>query len=636
MITPNVIEREWVQGCNVHVENLTGTAFSGENGAHTFKIRGVDADGQPVAISGSVLAKVLRADNVTVDVAGSVVDGVAEVTMVGDCYHVPGRASIVIFLSDGTNTVTLYAAVFNVYRSTSGNEIDSGVNIPSLAELLAQIERMETATAAAEAATNRAEHLLDTSETTAWNQLVQNGNFESTSGWKKYSNHTFAVENGEITLTVSSSSTRSRIYREDLPTTVVGHKLYAHAELKASENEQPLYLRVGGEDIKKSGYDVDTWYVLDDVIEASIESDVITLAYGLDNSHRLPTGGTLSARNVWAVDLTAIYGEGNEPTAEEFRQAYPHRYYDYAAIGSVRTLDITEVHGAELLGKVDIQQNVADAGKILGIGADGRVTPVTGGSGGGVSDVQINGTSVVSGGVANVPIATNGGSAGAFVAKQELGISYSPGLRGHFIADPDATEITARSSAKYKAITLHTFDKAVKAAMTDGVGAAWTDAEKAAARQRMGIGAYELIETITLDEDVSSIVRDKEPDNTPYNFDGIVIVVDKNNATVTSNVSGWCRINDGQSGDVRYAGNTNIVRTDMNNTVFCFERTLFGHMYSFAAFYSTASYTATPAPAVLPFNWSVFNEKIHNFNLYTTSGGIIPSGVKISIYGVRA
>ena len=152
MITPNIIERSWIQGATVAVEYLTGTAFSGENGAHTFRITGKDAEGQPVAVSGTVLAKILRADNITVDVSGSVVDGVAEVTLVGDCYHVPGRASIVIFLSDGTNTVTLYAAVFNVYRSTSGNEIDSGVNIPSLAELLAQIERMETATEAAEAA----------------------------------------------------------------------------------------------------------------------------------------------------------------------------------------------------------------------------------------------------------------------------------------------------------------------------------------------------------------------------------------------------------------------------------------------------------------------------------------------------
>lgn len=357
MITPNIIERSWIQGATVAVEYLTGTAFSGENGAHTFRITGKDAEGQPVAVSGTVLAKILRADNITVDVSGSVVDGVAEVTLVGDCYNVPGRTSLVIFLSDGTNTVTLYAAIFNVFRSTSGEEIDSGVSIPTLTELLAQIERMEAATAAAEAATNRAEHLLETSETTAWNQIVPNGNFASTSGWQKYSGHSFAVANNELTLTVNSTSTRSRIYREDLVITG-DHKYYVHGELKASQNAQPLYIRLGGVDITKSGYEADTWYLLDGVITAVGDGSTVTLAYGADQSHRLSTGESFSARNVWAVDLTAIYGEGNEPTAEEVRQLYPHRYYDYAAIGSTRYLDITEVHGAQI---AELQDDLSDA-----------------------------------------------------------------------------------------------------------------------------------------------------------------------------------------------------------------------------------------------------------------------------------
>ena len=39
------------------------------------------------------------------------------------------------------------------------------------------------------------------------------------------------------------------------------------------------------------------------------------------------------------------------------------------------------------------------------------------------------------------------------------------------------------------AVTCKTIDYAVTAAMCDGNGAAWTDAEQAAARERMGIDA---------------------------------------------------------------------------------------------------------------------------------------------------
>lgn len=329
----------------------------GDSYANAFGVE-VVRDGQPVDLTGvNVTAYFIRPNRSTVVINGGLVEegNIASVTLPQACYAYDGVFSLAIKLTGDSVTGTVRIVDGAVVNTTEGPTIDPGSVVPTLDELLAKIDACETATAAAieateatEAAISKTEHLLDTSETTAWNQIVPNGNFASTSGWQKYSNHTLSVSNNEITLTVSSSSTRSRIYREDLPTTTVGHKLYAHAEMMASENAQPLYLRVGGEDIKKSGYDADTWYVIDDVIDASAESAVITLAYGADNSHRLPTGGTLSARNVWATDLTAIYGEGNEPTLAESRQLYPHRYYDYATIGSVRNIDIAEVHGAQI------------------------------------------------------------------------------------------------------------------------------------------------------------------------------------------------------------------------------------------------------------------------------------------------
>lgn len=134
---PIIIDRQWVQGALVKTDAtlLEGYAFTEESGAHTFRISGVDEDGNDVTLSGTVLAKMLRADNVTVDVDGSVSGGKALVTLVGDCYNVPGRFRLTIYLSDGTKSQTIYSGVGTVCRATSGTEIDSGTTVPSLQQL---------------------------------------------------------------------------------------------------------------------------------------------------------------------------------------------------------------------------------------------------------------------------------------------------------------------------------------------------------------------------------------------------------------------------------------------------------------------------------------------------------------------
>lgn len=153
----NIIERQWVKDSgDVEVEMLRGTAFTEEALAHTFVIKGIDADGAPVPLSGTVLAKFLRADDTTIDISGSVSEGVVSVTLVADCYHVPGRFSIVIYVSDGVKTVAIYAAVGNVYRGTSGKELDSGTTVPSLVQLEAAYQNALSAAASANQAAQEA------------------------------------------------------------------------------------------------------------------------------------------------------------------------------------------------------------------------------------------------------------------------------------------------------------------------------------------------------------------------------------------------------------------------------------------------------------------------------------------------
>ena len=103
-------------------------------------------------------------------------------------------------------------------------------------------------------------------------------------------------------------------------------------------------------------------------------------------------------------------------------------------------------------------------------------------------------------------------------------------------------------AAKQDALTDADRQSITKTGMT--TGAAWTDAEQKTARERMGIDkAYELIEEITVGENIGSIVRTAEPDGTLYKFRAVVIFVKTSAAVVSSWVDNYVSSDAGDSSD---------------------------------------------------------------------------------------
>lgn len=140
-----------------------------------------------------------------------------------------------------------------------------------------------------------------------------------------------------------------------------------------------------------------------------------------------------------------------------------------------------------------------------------------------VKDVQVAGSSVLDGGVAKVPIAqADAPGVVSIPSPQDSGIWNDNGsLKISYATD---AEISGRLGNR-KAIICANMDYAVKSAMCDGKGAAWTENEQKAARERMGIDkAYELIETITTDG-TAIVEREVEPNGTPYNFSHAIAIV---------------------------------------------------------------------------------------------------------------
>ena len=119
-------------------------------------------------------------------------------------------------------------------------------------------------------------------------------------------------------------------------------------------------------------------------------------------------------------------------------------------------------------------------------------------------DVRINGESIVRDGVAEIPIANRDNVFGVVktIPYEFWGTGVGADRDGNLRLYPASNgNIDARQKINVSPISVNNLDYAVKAAMCDGKGAAWTAEEQAAARERMGIDEWEDVLDVTLEKD---------------------------------------------------------------------------------------------------------------------------------------
>lgn len=148
--------------------------FPGDAKAHVWEID-LYLNGEAVDLTGSsVAAYFLRRDGNTVMVQGTVSGNTVRVEFAQACYAISGAMQAGIRVTKGGEITTVAYRIFNVLPTyDSDSYIDPGQVIPSIADLLAAIDRMETATAAAESAASHSvvydstQSLTDTQKSTA-------------------------------------------------------------------------------------------------------------------------------------------------------------------------------------------------------------------------------------------------------------------------------------------------------------------------------------------------------------------------------------------------------------------------------------------------------------------------------------
>lgn len=115
--------------------------------ADEFRV-GVSNGGTPINLNGMAVHGYLyfSATQTTILLEGSTSGSEASVVLDEACYATPGYASLVIQLQQGDVRHTVLRVNLCIQRTGTENVIDPGDVLPSLAELLAQIDAMEAAT----------------------------------------------------------------------------------------------------------------------------------------------------------------------------------------------------------------------------------------------------------------------------------------------------------------------------------------------------------------------------------------------------------------------------------------------------------------------------------------------------------
>lgn len=163
-------------------------------------------------------------------------------------------------------------------------------------------------------------------------QLVQNGNFESSSGWYAYQHYniTFSIANNKITITSNYSGAGGdaiMIYAT-IPSTIVGHKYLYMLDFNIVIGENitvPIVECVNTPSLTTLNLISENKYGA--IVTATRE--IVRIYIKVAGTKAV--GDQWEFSNVQFIDLTEMYGTGNEPTSvAEFRQSYPNEYYPYA------------------------------------------------------------------------------------------------------------------------------------------------------------------------------------------------------------------------------------------------------------------------------------------------------------------
>lgn len=229
-----------------------------------------------------------------------------------------------------------------------------------------------------------------------------------------------------------------------------------------------------------------------------------------------------------AAQVSAVSAEKSaeraETAKEEIQESADQIQKNAIEIDSLKENKITKPAEAPTIGKIIRVKSVNEDGTFVCEWADSASE----------LDVRIDGKSIVQDGVAEIPKAdTNTHNLGLIRVNAGNGFAVSADGTLNII------ECTDDSLKKRYAriVSGNVIDYAVKAAMCDGKGTAWTADEQTAARERMGIIKLKMVVSATLEEEsIISITLDKDGNAFDYDEVYISLMIPKTSVGISDNI----------------------------------------------------------------------------------------------------
>ena len=121
----NVIRADADMQHGAEVDRLSRLFAQGDANAHRFEIHLTDGGRAADLSEATVSGLFLRADGDTILLTGGVSGNAVLLTLTEDCYAVPGRFELMIRVSIGELTMTVYYATGTITRAKTGIEVGS-------------------------------------------------------------------------------------------------------------------------------------------------------------------------------------------------------------------------------------------------------------------------------------------------------------------------------------------------------------------------------------------------------------------------------------------------------------------------------------------------------------------------------
>ena len=162
-------------------------------------------------------------------------------------------------------------------------------------------------------------------------QIVQNGNFaDGLNDWTVDTYCTAATQSVGIKLTKKKSTTRGAILYQSPSGLSKNSKYYQKVVMKKGSDTACAGFCTSSFTVSSNVQmfsDVTAdWDTLDQITSPTGSANKICLRVGSSSS---ATGVNAYFKSFMVIDLTAMYGAGNEPSLSECRTLFPNDYYPY-------------------------------------------------------------------------------------------------------------------------------------------------------------------------------------------------------------------------------------------------------------------------------------------------------------------